>query len=159
MKVWLDNKVDEAPFGYILCKRETDLIEMINFIKDYESVKNQNIGLIMTISEINILNDMDLERFSEYAYCTPYSICFHDMSKPLDGNMITFNIKCTMKKRWLNQFCSFLRRMERNGQQGHSEIISFMSDGDGDFRPTFDIDCKYDFEQPRNPDKNLYDAG
>ena len=81
----------------------------------------------------------------------------------MDESTVTFNITCTMKKRWVNQFCSFLKELEKNGQIGHTEVISFMSDGDGDFRPKFDIQCEYEKEEPRckitDRITSLYDAG
>lgn len=50
-----------------------------------------------------------------------------------------FTIKVKMEERWIDAFCSFLSRMQYNGKIGHSEIIGFYSDGDGDFRPIFDF--------------------
>lgn len=61
------------------------------------------------------------------------------------GNRVEFTIKATMNERWIKDFCSMLKWMERCGEIGHTSIIGFYSDGDGDFRPKFDIDC--DFEQ------------
>ena len=55
------------------------------------------------------------------------------------GN-VTFNIQVTMNERWINDFCSMLKWMESCGNQGHSSIVGFYSDGDGDFRPKFKID-------------------
>lgn len=60
------------------------------------------------------------------------------------AKQVTFNIECTMSERWVNDFCSLLRRMERDGSMGHSEIIGFYSDGDGDFRPKFSIAAEYE---------------
>ena len=57
---------------------------------------------------------------------------------------ITFNIKCTMNKRWINNFCSMLDYMQHCGEIGHSSIVGFYSDGDGDFRPKFEIDKDYE---------------
>lgn len=57
---------------------------------------------------------------------------------------ITFNIKVTMNERWVNDFCSMLKYMEYCGDIGHSSIIGFYSDGDGDFRPKFEIDTNYE---------------
>ena len=56
----------------------------------------------------------------------------------------TFNIKVTMNERWINDFCSMLHWMESCGKLGHSSIIGFYSDGDGDFRPKFEIDVDYE---------------
>lgn len=106
-------------------------------------------------TDINFKNH---EVFRSYDEALQYAVMI-----PEDENTVKFNITCTMKKRWVNQFCSFLKQMERNGNIGHSEILSFMSDGDGDFRPTFDIRCEFEKEEnTRVTDKSerrLYDAG
>ena len=71
-----------------------------------------------------------------------------------------FNIKCKMEKRWIPHFCSMLERMEHNGNIGRSEIVSLYSDGDGDFRPTFDYDIIFEKVKPRKKNgKEIYDAG
>ena len=57
---------------------------------------------------------------------------------------VEFSIKVTMNERWVNDFCSMLRWMESCGKIGHSSVVAFYSDGDGDFRPTFDIDREYE---------------
>lgn len=56
----------------------------------------------------------------------------------------TFNIKVTMEERWVNSFCSMLEKMAKNGRIGHSSLIGFYADGDGDFRPEFEIDTEYE---------------
>lgn len=74
----------------------------------------------------------------------------------------TFAIKATMGKRWVGAFCSMLKRMEYDGNIGHSECVAMFSDGDGDFRPTFDIGVEFDETEPRRCDRRLsqvYDAG
>lgn len=82
------------------------------------------------------------------------------------SNEVTFNIKVTMKDRWVNDFCSMLKQMERCGNIGHSSIIGFYSDGDGDFRPKFEFDREFEkTEGYWSKDKELpnleviYDAG
>lgn len=52
----------------------------------------------------------------------------------------TFTVKATMPERWVSQFLGMLRVMQQNGSVGHSEIVSFYSDGDGDFNPKFEWD-------------------
>ena len=85
----------------------------------------------------------------------------------------TFNIEVTMNERWIDHFCSFLKRMEYDGCIGHSETIKFYSDGDGDFRPKFNITgIKFNKVDPLNkfinhykrngdlfPTEEVYDAG
>lgn len=56
----------------------------------------------------------------------------------------TFNIKVTMEERWINDFCSMLNWMQSCGNLGHSSVVAFYSDGDGDFRPKFEIDTDYE---------------
>lgn len=60
------------------------------------------------------------------------------------GKQVEFSIKVTMNERWVNDFCSMLKWMETCGKIGHSSIVGFYSDGDGDFRPKFEIDCDYE---------------
>lgn len=81
---------------------------------------------------------------------------------------VEFTIKCKMPMRWVPYFAQFLYRLERNGNHGHSEIVGFMSDGDGDFRPKFEM---IDYKGGKLPDFNgiapypkdcrvdVYDAG
>lgn len=57
---------------------------------------------------------------------------------------VTFNIKVTMKERWVNDFCSMLNWMQCCGNAGHSSIVGFYSDGDGDFRPEFEFDREFE---------------
>lgn len=57
----------------------------------------------------------------------------------LDEN-VTFQVTCTMRKRWAPYFITMLRQMELFGYLGTSRSIKFLSDGDGDFRPKFQID-------------------
>lgn len=57
---------------------------------------------------------------------------------------VEFNIKVTMNERWVNDFCSMLHRMQSCGNLGHSSIVGFYSDGDGDFRPKFEFDREYE---------------
>lgn len=59
------------------------------------------------------------------------------------GKEVTFNIEVTMNERWVNDFCSMLKWMESCGNLGHSSIVGFYSDGDGDFRPNFIFDREY----------------
>lgn len=61
----------------------------------------------------------------------------------MDDN-VTFNISVTMKERWIDHFCSMLRCMETFGNIGHSALVGFYADGDGDFRPKFEIDIPFE---------------
>lgn len=80
-------------------------------------------------------------------------------------NEVTFSIEVTMKERWVDDFCSMLRYMERCGRGGHSALVGFYADGDGDFRPNFVFGRKFE-EKPGIPQKDIlakpevmFDAG
>lgn len=60
---------------------------------------------------------------------------------------VTFNVKVTMNERWVDDFCSMLRYMEWCGNIGHSSLAGFYADGDGDFRPKFEIDREYELKE------------
>lgn len=51
-----------------------------------------------------------------------------------------FNIHVSMEERWIPHFQSFLKYMEGMGSMGHSAMVGFYADGDGDFRPRFTFD-------------------
>lgn len=82
-------------------------------------------------------------------------------------NDIDFTIKCSMKDRWVPYFISFLKRMSADGEIGHSELIGFYADGDGDFRPKFKFDSSEvndEFSNKKDPRHttdsiDYYDAG
>ena len=63
---------------------------------------------------------------------------------------VKFIVECEMEERWVDHFCSFLEQMEYFGNIGHSEIIGFYCDGDGDFHPKFDIDVFHETTEPTN---------
>lgn len=78
----------------------------------------------------------------------------------------TFNINVEMEERWVDDFCSMLYWMQSCGNLGHSSLIGFYSDGDGDFRPRFDIGTEYELKDGFGKDEInncrievLYDAG
>lgn len=76
----------------------------------------------------------------------------------------TFTIECTMEERWIDTFCSMLKKMENNGNLGHSEEVGIYSDGDGDFRPKFKIETDFKKVEPIrfdevNISRSFYDAG
>ena len=84
------------------------------------------------------------------------------MSKPVE-----LNIKVTLNERWVDDFCSMLKWMESCGNLGHSSVVAFYSDGDGDFRPKFEFDREFNNKEGyrSSNDKKLpeieviYDAG
>lgn len=59
------------------------------------------------------------------------------------GDKVTIKIEATMSKRWVDDFCSMLEYMQSCGNMGHSCVVAFYADGDGDFRPEFKFDCEH----------------
>lgn len=86
-----------------------------------------------------------------------------DWSKNGDDKEVTFNVKCTMRKCWADEFISFLKHMESLGKAGCSRVVAFYADGDGDFRPKFEHDlANYRETTPTETiegDFKLFDAG
>ena len=72
-----------------------------------------------------------------------------------------FVIECEIPERWVNDFCTTLATMEYFGNIGHSGVVGIYADGDGDFRPIFDI--KTEFDKTCSLEKfkpmTIYDAG
>ena len=79
-------------------------------------------------------------------------------------NEVIFDIQIVMKSRWVDDFCSMLKYMEKCGDIGHSSLIGFYADGDGDFRPKFNICTDFKMKEGirksivRKPEV-IYDAG
>ena len=69
---------------------------------------------------------------------------------------VLINVKCSIPEQWVNHFCSFLKEMERNGNNGHSAVIGFYCDGDGTFRPKFEIDTRFRVVEGYNQSKPIY---
>ena len=72
---------------------------------------------------------------SEYAY--------KKCKELVERQDVTFTIKVSMPGRWVDDFISFLKYMEWCGNVGHSGLVGFYADGDGDFRPKFQITGEY----------------
>ena len=51
-----------------------------------------------------------------------------------------FSIRVSMEERWVPYFQSFLKYMEGMGDLGHSALVGFYADGDGDFHPKFEFE-------------------
>lgn len=66
-----------------------------------------------------------------------------------------FNIKVKMEERWIHDFCSMLKMMESLGNVGSSKTIGIYSDGDGDFRPKFEIDTNFIRVEPKTNTSNM----
>lgn len=71
-----------------------------------------------------------------------------------------FIIECELPERWVNDFCFMLKTMEFFGQQGHSGVVGIYSDGDVDFRPSFNIQTQFEKTVPLEKFKpnTIYDA-
>jgi len=61
-----------------------------------------------------------------------------------DNEVVEFDIHCKMKKCWADEFLSFLQMIQRQGRSGHSSMVGFYADGDGDFRPTFETSFQFE---------------
>jgi len=73
-----------------------------------------------------------------------------------------FSIEVDMPDRWVPQFLGMLAYMHRLGGVGSSRLLTFYSDGDGDFRPKFEWDKDLPVEINGMLDANgnrTYDAG
>lgn len=60
----------------------------------------------------------------------------------------TFTVEVQMEERWIPHFLSMLKKMEHNGDIGHSGTIAFYADGDGDFRPKFNFSVPFEKVAP-----------
>lgn len=78
-------------------------------------------------------------------------------------SMRKFTIECEIPERWVNDFCAMLKDMQYFGEQGHSGVVGIYADGDGDFRPKFNIKTDYDSAWATKSEKfspmSIYDAG
>jgi hypothetical protein len=59
----------------------------------------------------------------------------------------TICITATMNRRWMPQFVALLKTMQQYGELGHSDNLTFFADGDGDFKPKFEIKSKEEIEK------------
>lgn len=60
----------------------------------------------------------------------------------VEDEEITFTVKVTCRKRWASQLVGFFKRLQYLGDIGSSRGVTILGDGDGDFRPDFEIDGK-----------------
>ncbi len=72
----------------------------------------------------------------------------------------TFTVECKIEERWIPHFMSMLKEMERLGDRGSTRVVGIVSDGDGDFRPKFNVDFEFDKKSPTHRvGSHIYDAG
>ena len=81
-----------------------------------------------------------------------------------NNDVVEFDVHCKMKKCWADEFLSFLKKMQEFGNVGHSELLGFYADGDGDFRPKFKTEFKYNVTKAieakhLKPTITMFDAG
>ena len=57
----------------------------------------------------------------------------------MESEDVTFSVQCTMRRRWVSHFLGMLKLMQSLGNTGSSRCIGFFSDGDGSFRPEFQV--------------------
>ena len=85
-----------------------------------------------------------------------------------DSDIITFDVTCTMNVRWAEQFLGMLHQMQRLGSMGSSRNVTIFADGDGDFRPKFQLNSdeiiqnELRIAEPIHTDKSgntFFDAG
>ena len=55
---------------------------------------------------------------------------------------INLTININIKKRWIPTFLGFLNKLRHNSSVGHSSLVAFYADGDGDFRFKVDMPIK-----------------
>lgn len=75
---------------------------------------------------------------------------------------VEYIVKVKMDERWVDSFCSMLQYMEFCGRIGHSALIGFYADGDGDFRPKFEYGIEFNKVEGLKTDwkpEVMYDAG
>lgn len=80
----------------------------------------------------------------------------------LPHDTVKFTIEVEMRRRWIPHFLAMLKYMQQLGGLGGSRKVSFMADGDGDFRPKFKWDDRLPSDAAPVKDENgdrLYDAG
>lgn len=74
-----------------------------------------------------------------------------------------FTIECEVPERWVDDFCAMLNSMQSFGNLGHSGVVGIYADGDGDFRPKFNIQTEWDITRATKLEKfnpmTIYDAG
>lgn len=46
---------------------------------------------------------------------------------------IDLQLKIRISKRWVPAFIGFINKLQRNSDIGHSSVVAFYADGDGDF--------------------------
>lgn len=66
-------------------------------------------------------------------------------------------IRMRATKHFLPEFIAMLKTMEHNGKIGHSSWVACYADGDGSFRPTFEISTNWDILEEAQKVKPIRD--
>lgn len=73
-----------------------------------------------------------------------------------------FIIECEIPERWVNDFCAMIADLQSFGDIGHSGVVGIYADGDGDFRPKFNIQTEWNRNEATKCKKfspmTIYDA-
>lgn len=74
---------------------------------------------------------------------------------------VSFIVRVKMRRRWAPHFVEMLKYMQKLGGLGSSRYVRFYSDGDGDYRPTFQFDKSFEHVKPVADEDGArtYDAG
>lgn len=88
---------------------------------------------------------------------------YNDEGEVLDED-VTITVRITARKRWIPQLLGVFARMEYLGKIGSSRNVCLHSDGDGDFRPRFEVVDSPEPIEPAEPceeqnGETLFDAG
>lgn len=128
-------------------------------IKPAEDHKRNSVKFIRTenVSEYGEVKIYECPHCKKEIDSLTINLVYDDSSRKID---FTINVN-NMRKDWADHFCSMLRLIERNGNIGHSEYVGIFSDGDGDFRPSFDINYDYDKKEPEKDSQEykMFDRG
>lgn len=141
---------------YVYASTDDILFKAINNIELSREITNGNFEKII-INKGNIINissngEIVLDTFKYNKYSGKYHWWnFPKKEVEYMENCTEFNVKFTIKDRWINQFMSFLDYLEYCSHVGHSAPVGFYADGDGDFRFEFDTDVVY--EKKYDPDE------
>ena len=167
-----DDRMTYSDFEYILCNYIFK--QAVLFPEEYSGVRHliiQDWNHDVIMITINKLENIVRASFKdEQQLYSSYEEAIEGIkakyTQNANPNEVKVTIKATMKARWVDDFCSMLKYMERCGKIGHSSIVGFYADGDGDFRPKFEIDHPFENKTGfTNKDKELprlgvlYDAG
>ena len=132
---------------------------VIGLYKEFNNIEETKKAIYLFIK--NDIKDMATELYGTENYVEEI-IKEYKKTQYIDDKNIEFTIKANMSKRWVNEFCSLLKYMEYCGNIGHSSLVGFYADGDGDFRPKFEINTVFEKAKElhtENKPELFFDAG